>query len=383
MHLVDNIIMAFLWAADFFEFVLHNIAAPIRTCAKDFLCIKIHKHAIFSVQRQTVVDGGVIFFVLDVFSDDPLVRGVRAVEAAIVQRGCHRACQMIQKQEILAHLIDFLRVMDMSVAEFVFGRIRARFDKIVFVSIKMEDFLAITVHDFLCNGIQRLETKAGKLQHGNRYAKNFCVRNLEKCAAVQSLYQRRKPEAHRVGVHLKHLISEVIKVEDVKTLTEHVVVEQFCAVVLCILEACVVLKQFLVRRLRNVNLHQLSGELRTEFFGVAFQLLVCNLCHKVAVGRVCHIIATAFRVVDVQTRFKHQFCDDAVNERIEFRWEVDLFVENCFDCSCIPLEHIFMQLSAFKNLCLIDLIKGFEGIRVSFEHCCKLLIGKRLIFLIG
>lgn len=42
-----------------------------------------------------------------------------------------------------------------------------------------------------------------------------------------------------------------------------------------------------------------------------------------------------------------------------------------------------MQLSTFKNLRLIDLIKGFEGIRVSFEHCCKLLIGKRLIFLIG
>lgn len=42
-----------------------------------------------------------------------------------------------------------------------------------------------------------------------------------------------------------------------------------------------------------------------------------------------------------------------------------------------------MKLSTFKNLRLIDLIKGFEGIRVRFEHCCKLLIGKRFIFPFG
>ena len=41
----------------------------------------------------------------------------------------------------------------MSISEFVFGGVRARLDEIIFVSVEMEDFLAIAVHDFFRHGI--------------------------------------------------------------------------------------------------------------------------------------------------------------------------------------------------------------------------------------
>ena len=95
VYLVDNVIMAFLWAGDFLELILHNVTAPIGTHAKDFLRVKVHKHAIFGMKRQAIVDGGIVFLILDILSDNPLIGGVCAVETAVIRGSCHRASQMI------------------------------------------------------------------------------------------------------------------------------------------------------------------------------------------------------------------------------------------------------------------------------------------------
>ena len=78
---------------------------------------------------------------------------------------CHRTGQVVQKQEILAHLTDLLRFMDMGIAKLVLGRIGASFDEIVAIFIQMKDSLAVTVHNRLRHGIQRLKAESRELEH--------------------------------------------------------------------------------------------------------------------------------------------------------------------------------------------------------------------------
>ena len=251
------------------------------------------------MQRQTVVDGRVVFLVLDIFPEHPLVCCISTIEAGIIQRRSHRTGQMIQEQEILAHLIDFLWVMDMSVAKLILGRISSGLDEVILVLIQLEYPLAITIHDFLGYGIQGFKTKASELQHRQRNTQNLGIRNPEEFVPVQRFCQRRKPESHRVGIHFEHLVGEVVEVKNIKTLTELVVVELFHAVIACILVLGVILKQNLIRRLRNIDLHEISCQLRSELFRVFFQVIV-RYRYSVSRCRIVHIVSAAFFVVDVQ-----------------------------------------------------------------------------------
>ena len=183
------------------------------------------------MQRQTVVDGGVILLVSDILSDNPFVGGVGTIEAMPVGRSRHRTGQVVQEQEIFTYLTNFLRLIDVSIAKLVLRGVGAGFDKVVAIIVQAEDSLAIPIHDGFCHGIQRLKTDSRELEHRDGHMQNFRLWHFEELVSIQSFDHWRQPVAHCVRVHFEHLIRDVIKVKNVEALPEHVILHCFGSVI--------------------------------------------------------------------------------------------------------------------------------------------------------
>ena len=102
----------------------------------------------------------------------------------------------------------------------------------------------------------------------------------------------------------------------------------------------VVAEQHLVRWLRNVNLHQIAGQLRPKFFRELLEVLIRNRRKDMLVCGISNIIASTFWLIDVHSGVVHQLGNDFVNEIVQLFRKRHALIEHCLYGCGIPLEKI-------------------------------------------
>ena len=389
MHLVDDVVVALMGAGGIValaEAGLHDVRIPVRIDAQDLVGIEVNEYAVFGVKRQALVDAGVVLFVFDELADHPLVGGADAVYAGRRRRMSHAGSLVLDEQQVFAQLTDFFLAGDFRVAEVELTGVSAGFDEVRFVDVQIEGLHGPGVNDGQGSLVQRAVVQPGQLQdrHGN--LGNPGLRNPEEAVLFSCGADRRQPVAHGVLVHAEHLVDDRIQVQDVQTLAEHVIGAAGLGRILLGHSLCVERKNFFVGHGVDVDLHQMAGRLRTDFFGKQTKVSIGQKRGTFRQSRIGDSFDLA--VGDCQdVRAGGQFVDRPADDLLQ-QVSIDLFRQlglvfvQLGGLTRVHVEEIVRHGFVGQSGLAVGLFEGVQLVRVEFEHLSNLIFQAAVTLLI-